>query len=77
MLDELVLVSCGACGGDGYTLYSARSSSDSLPAETTCRCEVCGGTGEVEVCGGCLEVPTVAGGLELCGCIAFLLRRAA
>ncbi|CAA9576544.1 MAG: hypothetical protein AVDCRST_MAG86-2322 [uncultured Truepera sp.] len=76
-MSELVLVPCDACGGDGYTLGLGGTSGDGLPAETTCRCDVCGGAGKVEVCEGCLEVPTVAGGLELCACVSVSLRRAA
>lgn len=75
-MDELIFVPCEACGGDGYTFTVSREG-DALPAETLRRCETCGGAGAVEVCGGCLEVPQVAGGLELCGCLAASLRRAA
>lgn len=74
---ELILTPCGACGGDGYTLALKGVGHDGLPNETPRRCEICGGVGEVEVCSDCLTVPQVVGGLELCGCIAVSLRRAA
>lgn len=74
---ELILAPCEACGGDGYTLTLKGVGRDGLPDETPRRCEICGGAGEVEVCSGCLTAPQVVGGLELCGCIAVPLRRAA
>lgn len=77
MLPELVLVTCGACGGDGYTLSLSEAAGDGLPVEHIRPCTVCGGSGEVEVCGGCFEVPEISGGLEVCGCVAVTLKRAA
>ena len=77
MLPELILVTCGACGGDGCTLLLTETAGDGLPAETSVPCAICGGSGEVEVCNGCLEVPEILGGLEVCGCISVILRRAA
>ncbi len=74
---ELIVIACETCGGDGYTLALNRAGRDGLHAETPRRCDTCGGAGEVEVCGGCLAVPQVVGGLELCACVAVLLRRAA
>ena len=77
MLPELVLVTCDACGGEGCTLLLAGDVGDGLPIEHSEPCAVCGGSGEVEVCGGCLEVPEVLGGLEVCGCVSVMLKRAA
>ncbi len=74
---ELTLIPCETCGGDGYTFALNVMGRDGLPAETPRRCDTCGGAGEVEVCSGCLVVPQVVGGLELCGCVAVSLRRAA
>lgn len=74
---ELLVIPCEMCGGDGYTLALDMVGRDGLPAETPRRCDTCGGAGEVEVCGGCLAVPQVVEGLELCGCMAVSLRRAA
>ncbi len=77
MLPELILVTCEACGGDGYTLSLTDTAGDGLPAEHSETCTGCGGSGEVEVCEGCLEVPEISGGLEVCSCAAVTLRRAA
>ena len=77
MLPELILITCKACGGDGYTLVLTDAAGDGLPAEHSEACPVCGGSGEVEVCEGCLEVPEISGGLEVCGCVAAALKRAA
>ena len=77
MLPELILVTCGACGGEGYTLAARGAAGDGLPAEQNEPCAVCGGSGEVEVCVGCLEVPEISGGLEVCGCVSVALKRAA
>lgn len=72
-MDELVNVTCGVCGGDGYTLEPLTDLAD----ETLTPCEVCGGTGELEVCGGCLAVPEVVAGFEVCACLGVSLKRAA
>ena len=77
MLPELILVTCEACGGDGCTLSLTGAAGDGLPAEQREPCALCGGSGEVEVCAGCLEVPEVSGGLEVCACVAAVLKRAA
>lgn len=75
LLPELVAVTCPACDGEGYTLQV-----DTVTAgydEEAHRCEVCGGSGDLEVCGSCYEVPVLEGGLEVCGCAALSLKRAA
>ena len=77
MMPDLILVPCRACGGDGYTLTFGRADRDGLPTEHECCCELCSGAGKIEVCEGCLEVPSVGGGLELCGCVAVPMLRAA
>ena len=77
MLPELILVTCEACGGDGYTFSPSETAGDGLPAEHSEVCTVCGGSGEVEVCEGCLEVPDIVEGLEVCGCTFISLKRAA
>lgn len=72
-MDELITVSCDACGGDGYTLALCAAQPDGSLAS----CEVCGGTGTLEVCGSCLAVPEVVGGFEVCACMGAALKRAA
>ncbi len=75
LLPELVSVTCLTCDGEGYSLQVDRAVASY--DEEAHPCEVCGGSGELEVCGGCYEVPTFEGGLEVCGCVALPLKRAA
>lgn len=77
MLPELILITCEACGGEGCTLSLTEAAGDGLPAEHSEPCVVCGGSGEVEVCEGCFEAPEILNGLEVCGCVAATLKRAA
>lgn len=76
-MDELITVSCEACGGDGYALALTPVLGGAQPDDSLASCEVCGGTGVLEVCGGCLAVPEVVGGFEVCACMGAALKRAA
>lgn len=77
------VICCPNCQGEGYELLLGRPGVYSHrleayhPSESFVRCDECGGEGEIEVCVICLESLQVIDGIELCGCAAQQLAKAA
>lgn len=77
------VICCPSCQGEGYALLVGRPGSyqgrlgSYHPSESFVRCDECGGEGEIEVCVVCLEPLQIIDGIEMCGCAAQQLPKAA
>lgn len=77
------VISCPSCQGEGFALLVGRPGSFSSrlesyhPTESFMRCDACGGEGEIEVCVVCLEALQIIDGVEMCGCAAQEMPKAA
>jgi RecJ-like exonuclease len=77
------VICCPSCQGEGYALLVGRPGSYSSrlesyhPTESFVRCDECSGEGEIEVCVICLETLQIIDGVEMCGCAAQELPKAA
>jgi len=82
-MNDLTILECSRCQGEGYLLSVGRPGEFSeqdmtfLPSESCSPCPECEGQGEIEVCVDCLESFVIRGGEEVCRCEVLELPQAA